>query len=75
MTAQEAIKKLTESEDIKKAAIEALKAGKAEEFLRKQEIDLPLEQLKEYLENRTGELDLDELDAVAGGFIVEDTHC
>ena len=75
MTAQEAIKKLTESEDIKKAAIEALKAGKAEEFLRKQEIDLSLEQLKEYLGNKTGELDLDELDAVAGGFIVEDTHC
>ena len=75
MTAQEAIKKLTESEDIKKAAIEALKAGKAEEFLRKQEIDLPLEQLKEYLKNRTGELDLDELDAVAGGIVVPETHC
>lgn len=75
MTAQEAIKKLTESEDIKKAAIEALKTGKAEEFLRKHEIDLPLEQLKEYLKNRTGELDLDELDAVAGGIVVPETHC
>ena len=36
MTIQEAYKKITSSEDLKKKAIEALKNGKGDEFLKEQ---------------------------------------
>ena len=68
MTIQEAYKKITSSEDLKKKAIEALKNGKGDEFLKEQEIDLTVEQIKEYLEKRkSGELTKAELDMAAGG--------
>ena len=68
MTIQEAYKKITSSEDLKKKAIEALKAGKADEFLKEQGIDLTMDQIKDYLaKKKPGELSKEELDLAAGG--------
>ena len=73
MTIQEAYKKITSSEDLKKKAIEALKAGKANEFLKEQGIDLTIEQINEALKaKKTGELSREELDMAAGGGCQED---
>ena len=68
MTIQEAYKKITSSEELKKKAIEALKNGKAEEFLKEQGIDLTLDQIKEALQaKKNGELSKTELDLATGG--------
>ena len=73
MTLQEAYKKITSSEDLKKKAIEALKNGKGNEFLKEQGIDLTVEQIKEALQSKkTGELSKDELNLAAGGGCNED---
>ena len=45
MTIQEAYKKLTSTPELKKKAIEALKNGKADEFLKEQGIDYSLDQI------------------------------
>ena len=68
MTIQEAIKKLTSSEDLKKKAMEALKSGKGNEFLKEQGIDYSLDQIKEFLQpKKSGELSREQLDMAAGG--------
>ena len=68
MTIQEAYKKITSSEELKKKAIEALKAGKTEEFLKEQGIDITVEQIKDYIQAlKSGELSKEELDLAAGG--------
>ena len=68
MTIQEAYKKITSSEELKKKAIEALKAGKADEFLKEQGIDLTLEQIKDTTKKiKSGELSKEELNMAAGG--------
>ena len=68
MTVQEAYKKITNSEELRKKAIEALKAGKAEEFLKEQGIDLTVDQIKEAFQSKkSGELSRSELDMAAGG--------
>ena len=68
MTIQEAIKKLTSSEDLKKKAIEALNNGKGNEFLKEQGIDYSLDQIKEFLQPKeSGELSREQLDMAAGG--------
>ena len=69
MTLQEAIKKLTSSEDLKKKAIEALNNGKGNEFLKEQGIDYSLDQIKEFLQPKeSGELSREQLDMAAGGY-------
>ena len=68
MTIQEAYKKITSSEDLKKKAMEALKAGKADEFLKEQGIDFTVDQIKDYLQRKkSGELSKAELDMATGG--------
>lgn len=67
MTVKEAYKKITESKDLKKKAVEAFKAGKADEFLKEQGIDLTLEDIKDYLTKNDRELTKQELDMAAGG--------
>ena len=73
MTIQEAYKKITSSEDLKKKAVEALKAGKGNEFLKEQGIDLTVDQIKEALQSKkTGELSRSELDLAAGGGCIDE---
>ena len=68
MTIQEAYKKIISSEDLKKKGIEALKAGKADEFLKEQGFDITVDQIKDYLQKKkSGELSREELDLAAGG--------
>ena len=68
MTIQEAYKKLTSTPELKKKAIEALKNGKADEFLKEQGIDYSLDQIKEFLQPKeSGELSREQLDMAAGG--------
>ena len=68
MTLQEAYKKITSSPELKAKALEALKSGKGDEFLKEQGIDLTVEQIKEALQpKKSGELSRDELDLAAGG--------
>ena len=68
MTIQEAYKKIISSEDLKKKGIEALKAGKADEFLKEQGFDITVDQIKDYLQRKkSGELTKAELDMAAGG--------
>ena len=54
MTVQEAFEKIKNSEELKKAGIEAVKTGKIDEFLKKNGIDLTIDQIKEYLQNKKG---------------------
>ena len=73
MTLQEAIKKLTSSEDLKKKAIEALKSGKGDEFLKEQGIDFTVDQIKEFLQpKKSRELSREQLDMAAGGCLYMD---
>ena len=65
MTVQEAIKKIISSEDLKKKAIEALKAGKGDEFLKEHGIDITVDQIKEAF--KKNELTKTELDMATGG--------
>ena len=67
MTIEEAYKKITSSEELKKAAIEALKSGKGNEFLKEHGFDLTIDQINDALKNKKGELSKDELNAAAGG--------
>ena len=67
MTVQEAFEKIKNSEELKKAGIEAVKTGKIDEFLKKNGIDLTIDQIKEYLQNKKGELSKEELNMAAGG--------
>ena len=68
MNIKEAYKKLSESDELKKQAIEAIKNGKGDEFLKKQGFDFTLSEIKEYLEKKkAGELTKAELDMAAGG--------
>ena len=75
MTAQEVVKKITESEELKKTAIEAMKAKKEEEFLKEHGIDVPLVEIQEYYNSKNRELSLDELDKVAGGLVYIEPEC
>ena len=68
MTIQEAYKKIISSEELKQKAKEALKAGKGDEFLKEQGIDLTVKQIREVLQARkSGELSKEELNMAAGG--------
>ena len=68
MTIQEAYKKIKDSEDLKKKAIEAVKAGKGDEFLKENGFDLTVDQIKAALqEGKSGELTKEELNMAAGG--------
>ena len=68
MTFQEAYKKIKGSEELKKKAVEALKAGKADEFLKENGFDLTVDQIKAALqEGKSGELTKEELNMAAGG--------
>ena len=68
MTIQEAYKKITSTEDLKKKAIEALKNGKGDEFLKEQGIDITVKQIEDYIQTKkSGELSKEELDLAAGG--------
>ena len=68
MTIQEAYKKIISSEELKQKAKEALKAGKGDEFLKEQGIDISMNQIREYVKSkRSGELSKTELDMATGG--------
>ena len=68
MTIQEAYKKITSSEDLKKKAVEALKNGKVDEFLKEQGIDITIDQIKEVIQSKkNGELSKLDLDLATGG--------
>ena len=73
MTLQEAYKKITSSPELKAKALEALKSGKGDEFLKEQGIDYSLDQIKEFLQPKeSGELSREQLDMAAGGCLVLD---
>ena len=67
MTIKEAYAKITASADLKKKAVEAAKSGKIEEFLKENGIDVTVDQIKEYINSKKGELSKDELNMAAGG--------
>ena len=68
MDIKEAYEKLIKSNDLKKQAIEAVKNGKGDEFLKEQGCDFTLDQIKEYIKKKnTGELSREQLDLAAGG--------
>ena len=67
MTVKEAYEKIKKSEDLKKAGIEAVKSGKVDEFLKENGFDITIDQIKEYLESKKGELSKEELNMAAGG--------
>lgn len=68
MTIQEAYNKIFSSEELKKKALDALKNGNVDEFLKENNIDLTFEQIKEYTQKiKTGELSKTELNMAAGG--------
>ena len=75
MTKTEAIKIITESPELKKAAIAALEEGRILPFLKEQGIEVEEAEVKEFLQSKNGELKLDELNKVAGGIVVPETHC
>ena len=75
ITKKEAIKKISESPELLNAAITALNAGKISTFLKENGVDATEAEAKKFLQSKNGELGLNELNKVAGGIIVEETHC
>ena len=69
-TIQELYNEIMASKELKEQAIEAAKAGKQEEFLKKHGCEATLQEVQAFLEAKAKEdapLSLDELDNAAGG--------
>ena len=68
---EEAYKKIIADKDLQMKFMEAAKENKLETFLKEQNIDATVEEVKAYLtkkfENKDGELSKEELDMAAGG--------
>lgn len=67
---EEMYKEILADPELKSQCAEALKAGKLEEFLKEQDCEATLEEVKTFWESRK-EVSPDELDILAGGC---DTH-
>ena len=67
----DAYKKILASEELQTKFVEAIKENKLDAFLKEQNIDATVEEVKEYLtkkfKNTEGELSKEELDMAAGG--------
>ena len=64
---QDLYKEIIANEELKKAFMEAAKAGKVLEFIKAQGCETTEEELKAFLSKQSGELSDDELDNAAGG--------
>ena len=79
-TVQELYGEIIVSDEQKKAFVEAMKAGKIEDFLKLHDCDATIEEAQEYIETRAAgdtpiELSDDELKLVAGGSFVDSVEC
>ncbi len=79
-TAQELYGEIIASDELKKAFVEAMKAGKLEDFLKAQDCEATEEEIKEYVETKAAEdapieLSDDELKRVAGGSTIHSETC
>ena len=72
-TLQDLYKEIINSDELKKAFLEAAKAGKALEFIKAQGCETTEEELKAFLSKQSGELSDDELDNAAGGGCNDET--
>ena len=66
-TLKELHNEIISSEELKKAFMEAAKAGKALEFIKAHGCETTEEELKDFLSKQSGELSDEELDNAAGG--------
>ena len=79
-TLQELYEEVKASDDLKKALAEAEKSGKTTEFLKANDCDATLDELKEFIAekaayNKPIELSDDELENVAGGICSFTGNC
>lgn len=74
-TAQELYSEIIASDELKKAFVEAMKAGKLEDFMKAHDCEVTEEEIKEFIETKAAEdtpieLSDEVLSQVAGGTIV-----
>ena len=79
-TLQKYYEKIKEDDEKKRAFVEAMRAGKAEDFLRESGCDVTAEELEEFLagtarQEEPLELSDDEIKEVAGGSTIHSETC
>ena len=79
-TIQELYAEIMANDELKKAFVEAMKAGKLEDFLKERGCEATEEEVKEFVETKAAsdapiELSDDELELVAGGSFVDSVEC
>ena len=79
-TVQELHSEILASDELKKAFVEAMKAGKLEDFLKAHDCEATAEEIQEFIETKAAEdapieLSEDELKRVAGGSFVDSVEC
>ena len=79
-TIQELYGEIIASDELKKAFVEAMKAGKLGDFLRAHDCEATAEEIQEFIETKAAEdtpieLSDNELKAVAAGSFVDSVEC
>jgi predicted house-cleaning noncanonical NTP pyrophosphatase (MazG superfamily) len=79
-TVRELYVEIMANDEQKRAFVEAMKAGKLEDFLKAHDCEATEEEVREFIETKAAddtplELSVDELERIAGGTIPTDTCC